>query len=829
VRETELTGAVDIAHWPEQTYQLTSRLDFATQKRIWFNKEKFAVSGVGDFTGTFHMFKELMPDGRSRTGRELKGSFVSQVAGVNEWRFPDLRGSVLWIPEKLEVSNASASVYGGRANFDYRMEPLNQKGVRATATFDAAYRDVDLNSLTDFLELRGMRLAGHLSGRNLLVWPIGRWAEHHGDGEMHALPPAGVDLMTRRMPLERIAAAASRTSGRTATPQPLSEPVAVGGDITYRYGPEWVDVADSRLATPSTYVEMQGQTAYGDRSRMEFHVSSADWQESDRVFAAILTSFGSRTGVIPIGGYGTFDGMMVNSFRSPHIEGTFAGEQMRAWDTVWGAAQGSAVIENSYADVTNVVVRSGDSTIDADGRFSLGFPRRDGGEEINARVRIARRPIADLRRAFGIGEYRLEGLASGEFHVIGNYQMPLGFGTLAIATALRGASRSIPATGGVRLEGEGVRLDDLQITKSTGRATGAAFVRWKDATYSFNLDARNIPVGKHRARAVVAVAALRTVRLHRQRQRQLRCAALSGPRHAARFLRRRRRVGQVIGDLSIADQVMTLKVGGRLAASRGVGCRPHQSGRPDECRHQLHRRRHLARSVRPCIPAGSVALHDRRWRAARFTSSASWPTSIASSSTHAWKARRAAVRLSDRNAMPIPPRLDRHSVRVSDMRLVGEGTQLDVSGVVELHDERIAMRATGDANLAVLQGFVSNVRSSGQARLSAAFEGSINDPAVSGTLTIENGRLRHFAVPHALENIGGAVQFDSRGVNLDGLTARIGGGPVQFGGRIDKQGYLPGRLDVTVNGRDMRLRFPKACGRWSTRAWRCRGRWRTRR
>ncbi len=34
----------------------------------------------GDFTGTFHLFKG---------GRELKGTFVSAVAGVNAWRFPE--------------------------------------------------------------------------------------------------------------------------------------------------------------------------------------------------------------------------------------------------------------------------------------------------------------------------------------------------------------------------------------------------------------------------------------------------------------------------------------------------------------------------------------------------------------------------------------------------------------------------------------------------------------------------------------------------------------------------------------------------------------------
>jgi len=807
--KTELTGAVDIAHWPEQTYQLTSHLDFATQKRIWFNKEPFSVSGVGDFTGTFHMFRERFPDGRSRVGRELKGNFVSQVSGVNAWRFGDLRGSVLWTPVTLEVNNATASVYGGRAKFDYRMAPLDQKGVRATATFDASYNDVNLTSLTDFLELRGMRLAGRVSGRNLLVWPLGRFAEHHGDGEMHAVPPAGVDLMTRRMPVERIAARALGPNARSAPPQPLSEPVSVGGDVIYSYGPEWVDVASSHVASESTYVEMEGRTAYGDRSRMEFHVSSADWQVSDRVFAGILTSFGSRTGLIPIGGSGTFDGVMVNSFRTPRIEGTFAGEQMRAWDVVWGAAQGSAVIENSYADVTNVVVRSGDSTIDADGRFSLGFPRRDGGEEINARVRIARRPIADLRRAFGIGEYRLEGLASGEFHVIGNYQMPLGFGTLAIADGVAWGEPFDTATAGVRLEGEGVRLDDLQITKSTGRATGAAFVRWKDATYSFNLDARNIPVE--------SIARVQSSPLPLSGLFDFTASgsgSFDAPRYQVRgtlrdFFVADEGVGQVIGDITIADQIMTMKVEAaspRLAVS-GAG--------------RINLDDQMNTDMSFTVADTSLDPYVRAFQPALSP----YTTAVASGSIHVVgeladidrllvdaRVEKLDARLFDyqiRNAMPIRLALDRHSVRVSDMRLVGEGTQLDVSGVVELHDERIAMRATGDANLAVLQGFVPNVRSSGEARLSASIEGSIDDPAVSGTLTIENGRLRHFAVPHALENIGGAVQFDSRGVNLDGLTARIGGGPVQFGGRIDKQGYLPGRLDVTVNGRDMRLRFPE--------------------
>src|SRR5262245_62746100 len=115
-----------------------------------------------------------------------------------------------------------------------------------------------------------------------------------------------------------------------------------------------------------------------------------------------MTAFGSRTNAIPIGGYGTFDGAMANSFRRPRIEGAFRGERMRAFDVVWGAVNGAVVIEDSYANVKNVVVAGEDSTVIADGRFSLGFPRRDRAAEINARIRVIRRPLVDLRHGFGL-------------------------------------------------------------------------------------------------------------------------------------------------------------------------------------------------------------------------------------------------------------------------------------------------------------------------------------------------------------------------------------------------------------------------------------------
>jgi hypothetical protein len=816
---TQLVGTVDLGNWPEQTYTMKSNIDFPTQKAIWFADDKFTVAGIGDFTGTFHMFKDQWPDGSPRTGRELKGMFTAPVTGVNAYRFGNLKGSVLWTNDKLLVDNATASVYGGNAKFSYLLT-MGQNGERTKATFDASYQDVDLKTFTDFLELDSLRLAGRISGHNLLQWRLGLWSEHHGNGEVHATPPQGVALMTRQLPVNEIERRYARPKmfGPFTAHLP-SEPVPVGGDITYSYDSDWIDIGESRVATPDTYVEMSGRTAYGDRSRMPFHVSSSDWQESDRLFAAILTAFGSRTGAIQIGGYGTFEGVMLNSFKNPRIEGMFAGERMNAFDMEWGRATGSAVIENSYVDVTNAVITSGDSTIATDGRFSLGYPRRDDGEELDARIRIVNRPIADLRHAFDLDEYRLEGILSGEFHVYGHYEMPLGVGNMSIVNGIAYGEPFETATAALRLEGNGVALENIVIAKGTGRGTANAFVGW-NGTYSFSFDAKDIPLES------VAAAKNSTLPLSGLVDFT---AGGSGsfamPRYEVHgrirdFFVKDEGVGQVTGDININGDLMTLKVEAsspRLQVS-GTGRIALTDQMDTELTFLV-----TETSLDPYLRAYDPRLSPYTTAVASGTVRVVGELADVNHLLVDASVDKLDARLFDyelRNAcpqdqascqerLPIRVALDRDTVRVSQMRLVGDGTQLDVNGTLDLHDQRIAMRVKGNANLAVLQGFVANVKSSGRATLEATLEGSMDDPAVSGALTIDNGRLRHFSLPNSLDNIMGTARFDSRGVTLDGLSARLGEGPVQFFGRIDKQGYLPGRLDITMTGQGMTLRFPE--------------------
>src|SRR5262249_43150470 len=129
----------------------------------------------------------------------------------------------------------------------------------------------------------------------------------------------------------------------------------------------------------------------------------------------------------------------------------------------------------------------------ADGRFSLGFPRKDHGEEINAVIKVSKRPIVDLRSAFQLQDYRMDGLLSGEFRLRGAYLTPDGDGKMQIENGVAYGETFETATSDLRFERTGVRLDAVRIKKSTGALTGAAWVAW-DGNYSFDADGTKIPV-----------------------------------------------------------------------------------------------------------------------------------------------------------------------------------------------------------------------------------------------------------------------------------------------------------------------------------------------
>ncbi|HOQ60655.1 MAG TPA: hypothetical protein PKZ08_08545, partial [Vicinamibacterales bacterium] len=418
---TVATGDVDVPHWPEMTYQIESRIQLAPQRGIWWANDRFTLSGEATFKGRLHYFKG---------GRELAGEVASDEFGINWIRFPDATASVVWTAARLDVSRARSRFYGGRMDLTYAMAPLNVPGTRSTARLDVRYSDVDLGAFSDAMAMKGLRLAGRATGRNDLEWRLGAWEGHRGGGEIQVSPPPGVRLQGKELGATRRPPSFAHVYG---DPFPPLGRVPIGGRLRYTYGAEWVDVEPGDVASPWTYLALEGRTAWGERSRIPFHVTSTDWQQSMRELAGVLTAFGSPSRPAEVGGEGTFEGVLFNAIWDPRIEGFFAGAGLTFWDVDWGRGESAVVIEHLYADVKDAEVRKGAGTLRATGRFSLGYPRRDRGEELNAVIRISDWDLADFRHAFEFDAYPWDGRVHGELHLWGAYEEPFGFGKVTLA------------------------------------------------------------------------------------------------------------------------------------------------------------------------------------------------------------------------------------------------------------------------------------------------------------------------------------------------------------------------------------------------------------
>lgn len=801
--DTRVTGYVDFKNWPEMLYNVKSHIDFPIQKDIYFKTMNFSVTGQGDFIGTFRFFKSA-----TGTGRELKGTFTSPEAGVNAWRFPDAHGSILWNNSAFRVTDVTTGLYGGRAKFDYLMEPLGKAGVPTQVVWDATYADVDLTRLTDFLELQGIRLAGRASGRNRLEWPLGKWSEKHGAGEIIAAMPAGAQPLPKQIPADLIASVdpLPREQGPFNSQLPIGH-VPIAGHIKYALDPNWITIDNGYTATEKTFVEFKGRTAWAQRSDIPFHVTSADWQESDRVLAGIMTAFGASTGAIAIGGRGEFDGVMTESFSKPRIEGHFTGDRMRAWDTLWGHGVADLVIENSYVDIKRSTIEHQGSRIEAIGKFSLGYPRKDNGEQINATITMSKRPLANLRHAFELEGYPVDGLTSGEFHIYGDYLGPHGVGRLIIESGKAYGEPFEIATSNLRFEGTGVRMDKIEIAKSTGKVTGAAWVAW-DGNYSFEANGTKIPV-----------ESLATMSFPRAPLSGILDFTASGtgtfdaPRYDVKagitdLFAGDEGIGQVTGRLSLRGDMLTMEfdASSKRLSVTGAGrlaLTPEMDADVTLRFFDTSLDPYL-RFFAPSLSPYTTAVADGTIRVVGELAD------IDHLSVEA-DVGRLQLKLFDypvANEGPIQLALNQHVVDVKRFRLVGEGTALELNGNVGLHDNRIALDASGDANLAILQLFYREIRSSGNASLHAEIRGPLDKPVFSGNARISNGRVRYFSLPNSLQDINGRLDFDAQGVRIVDATAQLGGGAVKFDGRVGVNGYQIGAIDLTATGEQMNLRYP---------------------
>ena len=364
------------------------------------------------------------------------------------------------------------------------------------------------------------------------------------------------------------------------------------------------------------------------------------------------------------------------------------------------------------------------------------------------------------------------------------------------------------ATSSLRFEGNGVRLDALEMRKSTGTVTGAAWVGW-DGNYSFNADGTRIPV-----------ESLRTVAFPQAPLSGLLQFSASGagtfdePRYDVKLrvddlFAGDEGIGQLTGRLSLRGELLTLEL--EAASPRLVVSGSGRIALTPEMDAELTCGSPTRRSIRTCASSSHASRRSRTPSpAARIRvvgELADVDHLVVDTHVESLDLKLFDYRL--KNTGTIDLSLDHHVLKVDQLRLTGEGTELQVQGQVAFDRNEIAVQASGDANLGILQGFFRDIRSRGTAAIKAQISGPLDKPVFSGSADITDGRIRVLSLPNSIEAINGRISFDADGVRLDDVSARLGEGDVRFGGRIGITGFTLGDLNLTATGERMRIRYPE--------------------
>ena len=264
-RETVASGDVDFAHWPEQMLPREVARALPADARDLLEGREVGARRRRRFHGHVPAVQ-----GRPRSERHVQ---PAAQAGVNDYRFPALYGSLRWTPQAFEVWDAGAGLLRRRR----RSSPIRSS---RSASRRGRPRDstrptsgADLAAFTDFEQLAGVRFARRRDRTHparVAARPLRR--AHGGRARSRSPPPPASTLMSAvaRRAGGRLATAA--TSGGRSRRVPLPAHLPIGGELTFRFGPDEVEFDGGRFAPSRRTSRSRARRRGAERPRIAFHV-----------------------------------------------------------------------------------------------------------------------------------------------------------------------------------------------------------------------------------------------------------------------------------------------------------------------------------------------------------------------------------------------------------------------------------------------------------------------------------------------------------------------------------------------------------------------------
>jgi autotransporter translocation and assembly factor TamB len=147
---------------------------------------------------------------------------------------------------------------------------------------------------------------------------------------------------------------------------------------------------------------------------------------------------------------------------------------------------------------------------------------------------------------------------------------------------------------------------------------------------------------------------------------------------------------------------------------------------------------------------------------------------------------------------------------VSEVRMLGEGTSLVLSGEIPLESEAgLNLRLNGNLNLAIAEHFQKRARVNGSTTLDVRATGTLRDPQVIGQAVLTEARLEYGEIPFPLSALRGKIVFSRNLVRLEGVHGSVATGSVTVNGSLEHDSAQLRGMNVQISVRRARVPYPK--------------------
>jgi autotransporter translocation and assembly factor TamB len=703
----------------------------------------------------------------------VRGRLAGTAGSFDGTPVPRYGGDVVWDERGVHLRRFDVEAFGGSAVLDVEVPPL--PGV---ARLSGQLQGMDAEGLGGLVfDIGAAGVGASASGSLALAWPRGRVRDLTGT--------VGLDL-------------AARADGRT----PLS------GRVEWRAADGVQFVERAELVTPSMDARIQGRIERDDRADLALDAESRDLAAADdlllRVRHALGTPDPQKAG---FSGAGAFHGRWLGRLSDPVFQGRFTGQEVGYLGVVWGRAEWAGTTTSSEVRSHSLVLRRAGGELWLDGATGTGAYGED--DRLDLAVRLQEWPAEDLVRALS-WDVDVKGPVSGEATVKGRRSAPEGkvhltsaegryygvaYTNLDVRSVLAGGVTEVKAgrarVGGGTVSFHGSLGDD-------GAYDAAAEVSALELADLLPSAAPELRWGGVLSGQVVMQGTRERPRLR---------AHLSAPRITlggeALTPLEARLEGTGDGTLAVEAECRAEKVD--VSAKGRIGLRaPYESElRVEASNTSLDPFLRVALKSMP--PSVSVVATGRGHLQGPLQSPGQMRTEVV--------VDHLALQLPDypvANREPVRISVEGGRLRVQQMQLAGEGTELTVGGsAAVVADGSLDLEVKGNADLALVSLLARDLRGQGAARVAVTVGGTRSKPRVDGTLEVEGGAVRVRGFPHGVDDVRGTVRFTQGGAHFSGITGTVGGGPVELEGQAVYENARLATFDVRATGRSLSLRYPE--------------------